>query len=714
MKKNRNKIFIIFLSYGIMLISELVKGNSLTLREFDFDSKPIKAYTDAIKYHVKANGYEKKYKDEMENNFYKYTTGPGRELESERAKMQGYGNYVMKPDTSLYGFIEYCHIADSVRCDIASRYLDETNINYCNYEKLMTYKNQVLSGMKTTHVNNFWTLMSSEEFNRYQDIYYYCYYTHKVVLRSGFSLSYLSEIRDRDKDGSKEFLTVSTTYAYAIGKDSAINFTVERGDIIPFLYVKYRGTEENDSYVDDEEFERIKSSPYEIARYVYVALIEGWVENIDDNHLWEEEYEAVFGETYRSDDLIASVDTLREWYTVAKEKYKRERGNKGNNLIGSNLDTIIESDYSISEQIEAVDYYLKNVVEIGKYKENMARNELMAKYMMENSRINDIIKDYSVGINFITENLQRGTSRSKNTKSIVLSDFQVLEFDHTLNEKNKHSDEDGITDLEELTGKANGDIEKDRVKWVEITSPLKKAYISKKGSEVGYAEELKRLFTNNGGKFDKNGNKIQIGHFDYDENNRAYYRTTNYVSNPMLNDTDFDGIQDNEDSNKTRGEFKGSAGDIGKIEYTNAFRNSFVDNYKYNDELSVMSLMIANGKYVDTNQVNVNSIKQYIERLGFKNVLLKENFRIFSEKAKSKALSEILKAQMNIDVAKEELSKRKEAHDKASLEEYIKDVTEYASACAELSILAAEEAKLAALETVAAEKEYDEKYGNEE
>ena len=92
---------------------------------------------------------------------------------------------------------------------------------------------------------------------------------------------------------------------------------------------------------------------------------------------------------------------------------------------------------------------------------------------------------------------------------------------------------------------------------------------------------------------------------------------------------------------------------------------------------------------------------------------LKENFRIFSEKAKSIALSEILKAQMNIDVAKEELSKRKEAHDKASLEEYIKDVTEYASACAELSILTAEEAKLAALETVAAEKEYDEKYGNE-
>ena len=92
----------------------------------------------------------------------------------------------------------------------------------------------------------------------------------------------------------------------------------------------------------------------------------------------------------------------------------------------------------------------------------------------------------------------------------------------------------------------------------------------------------------------------------------------------------------------------------------------------------------------------------------------KENLRIFSEKAKSKASSELLKAQMNIDVAKEELAAKKEAHDKVSLENYIEGMTEYASACAELSILAAEEAKLATLEAVQAQNEYDEKYGNDE
>ena len=93
---------------------------------------------------------------------------------------------------------------------------------------------------------------------------------------------------------------------------------------------------------------------------------------------------------------------------------------------------------------------------------------------------------------------------------------------------------------------------------------------------------------------------------------------------------------------------------------------------------------------------------------------MKENLRIFGEKAKGRASSELLRAQMNIDVAKKELEAKKEAHDRASMEAYIEDVTEYAAACAELSILAVEEARLAALEAASAQKEYDEKYGDKE
>lgn len=93
---------------------------------------------------------------------------------------------------------------------------------------------------------------------------------------------------------------------------------------------------------------------------------------------------------------------------------------------------------------------------------------------------------------------------------------------------------------------------------------------------------------------------------------------------------------------------------------------------------------------------------------------MKENYVIFSERAKGKASSELLKAKMNIDVAKKELADKKEEHDKNALASYIDEVLDYASACLELSMLAREEARLAALEAAAAEKEYEEKYGSEE
>lgn len=90
---------------------------------------------------------------------------------------------------------------------------------------------------------------------------------------------------------------------------------------------------------------------------------------------------------------------------------------------------------------------------------------------------------------------------------------------------------------------------------------------------------------------------------------------------------------------------------------------------------------------------------------------LEENYRLFSERAKSKASSELLKAQMNMNVAKEEREAKKAAKDKADLEKYIDETVEYAEACVILSQLAAEEAKLAKIEAILAQDEYDEKYG---
>ena len=90
---------------------------------------------------------------------------------------------------------------------------------------------------------------------------------------------------------------------------------------------------------------------------------------------------------------------------------------------------------------------------------------------------------------------------------------------------------------------------------------------------------------------------------------------------------------------------------------------------------------------------------------------LKENARLAGERAKSKASSELIKAQMTIEQAKANIADRKEAINRDMLEAYIDDTVEYAASCVELSLMAAEEAKLAMLEAIAAQQEYDEKYG---
>ena len=69
---------------------------------------------------------------------------------------------------------------------------------------------------------------------------------------------------------------------------------------------------------------------------------------------------------------------------------------------------------------------------------------------------------------------------------------------------------------------------------------------------------------------------------------------------------------------------------------------------------------------------------------------------------------------MNFKVAKENMQERKEAKDKEKLSNYIDEQLEYAEDCIAFALLAAQEANVAFLEAVEAQKEYDEKYGKDE
>ncbi len=59
-------------------------------------------------------------------------------------------------------------------------------------------------------------------------------------------------------------------------------------------------------------------------------------------------------------------------------------------------------------------------------------------------------------------------------------------------------------------------------------------------------------------------------------------------------------------------------------------------------------------------------------------------------------------------------NERKEAKDKAKLEKYIENSLDYAADSIELALMAAQEAKIAFLEALEAQAEYDELYGEEE
>ena len=90
-----------------------------------------------------------------------------------------------------------------------------------------------------------------------------------------------------------------------------------------------------------------------------------------------------------------------------------------------------------------------------------------------------------------------------------------------------------------------------------------------------------------------------------------------------------------------------------------------------------------------------------------------ENARLAAEKGKSKFNSALLKAQMSIEAARDNIAEKKEARDKEAQERRIIDLLDYADNCQELALALAAESNLAILEAAAEAAEYAEKYGDD-
>ena len=610
-KRNRVKmLFIPILVTLIVLCIKTYADDNLSIRKVNYKKNDkvvyeFDVYTDCTKFHTKASGYDKYKGLETDNNMNSI-------IDKDKAKMQGYGNYEFKADTNLFSFIDYCYSKEPVVVKNCASNGEETSGNRWNFEKLISYRGKQVN---TALFEHFWKNMSSKcaLFKEYQDDFFFSRYTYPATKRIGISIEQIKKAQD-EEESVKEYLTCLTSYVFSITPSAQVeNMTFGKGDLVPFLYYKDKEHANVDVEHDSDAF-------INIAKHAYVALIEGWCKMPTPYHLWENEYQFLFG-TYNPSEY--DLEELRRWYDKTSEIHKKDKGKKGNNLLGSKIEYIIESDYSIEEQLEATEHYIRGIFsDLGietDFKETMARNELMAKYMMQNSSFKNSIKDYSETISFMTENLQRGTHEAQNTHTVVTSDFQVLEFPYTMDRRfREHSDEDGISDGVELGNE----------KWMNITEFVRKTYEDavRKGEphKATFEEQVEDIIEKNGAYTDFGGNKVYGSVKWNDDKTKVLYRVYDYKSNPKLNDTDFDGIWDNKEKDELKlvNRFEGTSTDIGNVKYNQDFRWFFTDNKKYNDELAVMSLIMSNladGKTVNTDQAS-GDISTYLTSIGFSNI----------------------------------------------------------------------------------------------
>ena len=614
-KNNIRKMNILFfllvsLCAIILFMVKTIADDNLNMRQVRYQlgstvNYEFSFYTDSPKFHTKASGYEKYKGMNTENNMNSI-------IATDMVKMQGYGNYEFKPDTNLFSFIDYCYSKDPATTMACAYRAGTTEANTWDYTKLMSYRD---SPVNTSFFKYFWQNMSNfcPNFKNYQDDFFFLHYTYPATQKIGINLAMMRNLQNED-ESVKEYLTCLTSYIFSITPQAQVEgMTFGKGDVVPFLYYKDRKHADLDVRNDSEAL-------MDIAKYAYVALIEGWCTLPTPYHLWENEYNWLFG-NYEPENLDYDLETLHQWYDETYQRYCKDKGRKGNNLLGSTIEHIIESDYSIEQQLEATEHYLRAIFsDLGietDFKETMARNELMAKYMMQNSNFDATIKDYNVTIEFMTENLQRGTHEEQNTHTIVTSDFQTLEFPYTMDKRNiNHSDEDGISDGAELGNE----------KWINITEFVRRTYEDavRKGEphKATFEEQVEDIIEKNGAYTDFGGNKV-YGSVKWDDKKlKVLYRVYDYKSNPKLNDTDFDGLWDNVDSKLIDNKLRGTSTEIGKVEYNQDFRWFYTDNKKYNDELCTMSLIASNlarGNTITTDQVSGN-IQEYLEKLGFTDI----------------------------------------------------------------------------------------------
>ena len=168
---------------------------------------------------------------------------------------------------------------------------------------------------------------------------------------------------------------------------------------------------------------------------------------------------------------------------------------------------------------------------------------------------------------------------------VTLNDYQLIKLGHPLDDSGYDTDSDNVSDKDELGTETNKNLS---------------YYIDFVMKTYGLPPE------------------------DYDDIRTI--KVFDYISNPILEDTDFDGIKDNDDKgferkNGFRGSMSSIAGTFKDISYVMDYRNFFKSNKNFNLDLANASLIFANSAY---NCYDFNYEKKSVREL--KDLMIKHGF----------------------------------------------------------------------------------------
>lgn len=225
------------------------------------------------------------------------------------------------------------------------------------------------------------------------------------------------------------------------------------------------------------------------------------------------------------------------------------------------------------------EYLLLNVE---KFLSNMDINIRKTSFSKYNLTKN-IFEKTKVNLGYMPNNLYYNEINKNEDNLVLLDGYEYVQLKGKVDEKNGiDTDKDGISDFNELGEK----VEKDLSSFINV-------YLKAKG--------------------------IPVQNYMGKKTVTAY----NYISSPVLLDTDYDGINDDVDKYIENNSFKGKLKTpkaTSEVSYSMDYREFFKDNGVYSEKLGVVSSLYASVIYGGTTYDNL-SIKDYMTKHGLSNIV---------------------------------------------------------------------------------------------